>query len=107
MRTIRQTSRLSADAFERGSAGRKLVLQPFKAAVKVVDAIDHSLALGRERGDHERYRCAQIGRHHLCPLELIDTLYGRDLARKLNTSAKPRQLLHVHEAVLENGLGDT
>ncbi len=96
----------AADALDRGAAGGELVLQPLEAAVEVIDAVDHGLAFRRERGDHERDRGAQVGRHDRRALEHVDTFDGRALAVELDAGAKPRQLLHVHEAVLEDGLGD-
>src|SRR4051812_36882371 len=99
-------SRLAADALDGCAASGKLILEPFKAAVEVIDAIDHGLALGRKRGDHERHRRAQIGRHYRRALELFDAFDGRRFASEVNTSAEPRQLLHVHETVFKDGLGD-
>ena len=40
------------------------------------------------------------------PLSVLDALDGRGLAVELDAGAEPRQLLHVHEAVLEDRLGD-
>src|ERR1700739_1617351 len=95
-----------ADALDLGAAAAELVLEALEAAVEVIDAVDHGLALGRERGDDEGDRRAQVGRHHRRALEPLDALDGRGLAGEGDGGAEPRQLLHVHEAVLENGLGD-
>src|SRR5262245_6715768 len=67
----RSNAPLSAEALDGGAAGRELVLQPLEAAVEVIDAIDHGLALGRERGDDEGDRGAQIGGHHRRALERL------------------------------------
>ena len=40
------------------------------------------------------------------PLSAVDALDGRAFAVELDVRAEPRQLLHVHEAVLEDRLGD-
>ena len=63
-------------------------------------------AFGGERGDHQRNRGAQIGRHHRRALELGDAFDDGAVAFEPDMGAEPRQLLHVHEAVLENRLGD-
>src|SRR3984893_14564579 len=47
---------LSADALDGGAAGRQFVLEPLEAAVEMVDAIDHGLALGGKPRDHPRQR---------------------------------------------------
>src|SRR5215471_12833946 len=69
-----------ADALDLGAAGGELVLQPLEAAVEVIDAVDHGVAVGRQRGDHQRHRGAQVGRHHRRALEPRDALDGRGLA---------------------------
>src|SRR5499426_2183559 len=72
----RSNAPLSADALDGGAAGGELVLQPLEAAVEVIDAIDHGLALGRERGDDEGDRGAQIGGHHRRALEGLHAFDG-------------------------------
>src|ERR1700739_1627651 len=95
-----------ADALDLGAAAAELVLEALEAAVEVIDAVDHGLAFGRERGDDERDRRAQVGRHHGRALEALEPLDGRGLAVEMDAGTEPRQLLHVHEAVFEDGLGD-
>src|SRR6185312_9941600 len=85
---------LGVDAFDRGAAARQFVLEPLEAAVEMVDAVDRRFALGGKRGDHRR------------ALKPLDALDGRGFAAELDVGAEPHQLLHVHEAVLEDGLGD-
>ena len=72
----------------------------------MIDAVDHGLAFGGERGDHQRHRGAQIGRHHRRAVEALDAFDGRGLTIEMDVGAEPRQFLHVHETVLEDGLGD-
>src|SRR5262245_25644150 len=72
----RSNTALSADALDGGAAGGELVLQPLEPAVEVIDAIDHGLTLGRERGDDEGDRGAQIGGHHRRALECLHTFDG-------------------------------
>ena len=45
--------KLSRQPLDRGAAARELVLQPLKAAVEVIDAVDDGLALGGERRDDQ------------------------------------------------------
>src|SRR4030081_1286946 len=98
--------RLVADALDRGAAGRKLLLQPLKTAVEMIDAVDHGLAFGRKPGDDKRYRGTQIGRHYGGATQLRDTVDGRALAVEMDPRPEPRQFLHMHEAVFENRFGD-
>jgi hypothetical protein len=81
-----------ADALDSGAAGRELVLEPLEAAVEMVDAVDHGLALGGKRSDHQRHRGAQVGRHHGSALEAVDAFDGRGLPFEMNAGAEPRQL---------------
>src|SRR5580658_6134268 len=46
------------------AAAAELVLQPLEAAIEVIDAVDDGFAFGGERGDDQRDRRAQVGRHH-------------------------------------------
>src|SRR6185312_13062548 len=54
--TALPTSALAGDALDGGAAAGKLLLQPFEAAVEMIDAVDHRLAFGGEPGDDERDR---------------------------------------------------
>src|SRR4051794_32035634 len=85
-----------ADPLDLGAAAAELVLEALKTAVEVIDAIDHGLALGGERGDDERHRGAQIRGHHRGALELLHALDGGGLAVELDVGAEPHQLLHMH-----------
>ena len=93
-------------AIDVGAAGAELLLQPLETAVEVIDAIDRRLALGASAGDHQRDRGAQIRRHHRRAAQPVDAVDDRRIALELDMGAEARQLLHVHEAILENGLGD-
>src|SRR6266404_6735299 len=46
------------DALDRCPARRQLLLQPLKAAVEMIDAVDHGFALGGEAGNDQGYRGA-------------------------------------------------
>src|SRR5215831_4509922 len=105
-RSISSKSTLSADALDGGAAGRELVLEPLEAAVEMIDAVDDGLALGRKRRNDERDRGTQIGGHDRRALERAHALDGGALAVELDMRSEPHQLLHVHEAVLEDGLAD-
>src|SRR5258705_11457317 len=92
-----------ADALDRRAASRQFLLQPLKAAVEMIDAVDHGLAFGGEPCDYQRHRGAQIGRHHGRAARCCGAVDGRGLAVERDFSAEPRQLLHMHEAIFENG----
>ena len=49
---------------------------------------------------------AQVGRHHRRALQPLDALHHRGVALESDVGAQALQLEHVHEAVLEDGLGD-
>ena len=88
------------------AAAAELALQRFKAAIEVIDALDHAFALGDERRDHQRDRGAQIRRHDRRALQHRHALDDRAVAFEPDMGAETRQFLHVHEAVFENRLGD-
>src|SRR5689334_25173666 len=44
------------DPLDLGTAGAELLDQPLIAAVEMVDAVEHRLALRRETGQHQRHR---------------------------------------------------
>src|SRR5690606_5508131 len=58
------------DAFDLGAAAAELVFQAFEAAIEMIDAVDHRLALGGQAGNDQRHRGAQVGGHDLGTLEL-------------------------------------
>src|SRR5262249_61879904 len=97
-------SKLAADGRDGGAAGRELVLKPLEAAIEMIDAVDDGLALGRKRRNDERDRGTQIGGHDRRTLERAHALDGGALAVELDMRSEPHQLLHVHEAVLADGL---
>ena len=99
-------SSYARDALDHRAAAGQLFLEPLEAAVEMVDAVDRRLAFRGQPGDHQRHRSAQIGRHDGRALELRHALDDRRLAGQVDVGAEPGQFLHVHEAVLENRLGD-
>src|SRR3954453_4649766 len=90
---------LVADALDRRAAGRQLFFQPLKAAVEMIDAVDHGLAFGGKPRDDQGYRGAQVGRHHGRAPQHGGAVDGRGFAVERDFCTEPRQLLHVHEAV--------
>ncbi len=82
------------------------MLDVFVATVDVIDAIDYGGPFGHEAGQHQAGGGAQVGRHHLGTLELGGVAADGHVALKLDVGAHPHQLGYVHEAVLEDGLGD-
>ena len=72
----------------------------------MVDAIDHRFTVGDEAGDHQSRRRAQVGRHDGCALQALDAAHERAIALDRDLGAEALQLERMHEAVLEDGLGD-
>src|SRR5215467_12760788 len=99
--------RLGADAFNDRAAAHEFFLEPLKAAIEMIDAVDHGLALRCKGGNHKRHRGTEVSRHHRRALEAINALDRSGLTVKLNARAKARKLLHMHEAVFEDRLRDT
>ena len=96
-----------ADALDVRAAAGQLFLQPLEAAVEVIDAVDHGLALGRER----RRSPARPRRADRSPSPARPRSCSTPSTMAVSPSswmsrAEPRQLLHMHEAVLEDRLGD-
>src|SRR5690242_13520957 len=84
----------------------ELLLQRLVAAVEVVDAIDDGLPLGREPGDDQSGRRTQVGRHDVRTLQARYAAHDRRVALDGDVGAQALQLERVHEAILENSLGD-
>src|SRR5215470_5726027 len=84
----------------------ELAFDALVAAIEMVDAVDCRLALGHEAGDHQPRGRAEVGRHHIGALERMDALDDGRAALDLDVGAEALQLLHVHHAILEDGLGD-
>src|SRR6267378_8640502 len=96
----------SPDAADRGSEPLELLLDPFVAAVEVVDAGDTGLALGNEPGQDERRRGAEIRGHDRGPAEGRHAVDRRRVAFDADVGAQALELGHVREAVLIDGVGD-
>ena len=60
-----QHQSVSRKPFDIGAAGLQLFFQRFKAAVQMVDAVDHRVAFRHKAGNHQRNRGAQIRGHHI------------------------------------------
>src|SRR5262249_42484275 len=56
--------RVGADALNDRAAVHEFFLEPLKAAIEMIDAVDHGLALGCKCGNHKRHGGTEIGRHH-------------------------------------------
>src|SRR5262245_25696029 len=96
----------TANAFDICPASGELALQGLEAAVEMIDAVQHRLAMGGQSSDDQRDRGPQIGGHHLGSGQLIDAADERSVAVQRDVGPQPRQLLHMHEAVLEDGLAN-
>src|SRR5690606_244073 len=100
------TRRSSGDALDFGSAVREFFLKPLETAVEVIDAVDGGLTFRGKARDDERDGCAKVGGHDGSALQPLHALHDRGLAVEGDVGTKAGELLHVHEAVLENRLGD-
>src|SRR3989442_10031613 len=96
----------SWDAGDRGSKSLELHLDPFVAAIEMVDAGDAGLALCHEPGQDERRRGAEIGRHDRRPAQRGHAVYRRRVAFDADIGAQAPELSHVREPVLIDGVGD-
>src|SRR6267378_1779262 len=88
---------ISLSALDPGAERGELFLERLVAAVEVIDAID----------DGQARRCAQIRRHDGSALQPLDAFHHRRVALDRDLGAQPLQFQSVHEAVLEDGLGDS
>src|SRR5215475_1077374 len=86
--------------------GLELLLQRLVTTIEVIHARDLRLALGGQPGQHERSGGAQVGSHHGRSLVGVDPAHHGHGAVGLDGGAHAAELGHVHEAILENGLGD-
>ena len=89
-----------------GAERAELLLERLVAAIEVVDAVDHRLALGHQAGDDQAGRGAQVGRHDGRALQPLDAAHDGGIALDRDVGAEALQLERVHEAILEDGLGD-
>src|SRR6266568_4811164 len=89
-----------------GAQRLKLLLEGLVAAVEVVDARDLGGASRREPGQYERGRGAQIGRHDGRALVGVHAPHDGDGPLGLDEGAHAAELGRMHEAVVEDGLGD-
>src|SRR5690349_21342020 len=92
-------STLASDAADRGSEPLELLLDPFVAAVEVVDAGDPRLALGHEAGQDERRGGPEVGRHDGGPAQRRHALDRRRVPLHANVRPQTLELGHVREAV--------
>src|SRR5207244_3544124 len=84
----------------------KFVLDLLVAAIEVINAVDYRLALCDETRHHERYRGAQVRRHHRRPHQAWYPPHQGGGAVNGDVGSHARELGDMHEAVLENGFGD-
>src|SRR5687768_4681491 len=68
---------LLLDALHRGAELGELLLETFIAAIEVVDARDPRLALGHQSRQHQGRAGSDVGRHHRCALQPLDSLHDR------------------------------
>lgn len=72
----------------------------------MIDPVDRCCTFSRKAGNDERHGRTQIGCHHRRTLQPLGSGDMRHVAVKGDTRTQPRQLLHMHEAIFEDGLAD-
>src|SRR5262245_1851434 len=97
---------VAGNAVDVSAASGKLGLQRLKAAIEMVDAMQHGFALGREGGDHQRHRGPEIGRHDLGAGEAGNAPHFRRIAMEMDIGTQSRKLLNMHETVFEDCLAN-
>src|SRR5689334_21177306 len=97
---------IAGQSFDPCAAGGELFFELLVAAIEMVNAIDDGLALSREPRQHERDGCAEIGRHYRGAGEARHAAHHRRCAMDIDVGAHATELRYMHEAVLEDGLGD-
>src|SRR4029079_18233962 len=84
----------------------ELLLDPFVAAVEMVDATDLCGVVGGETREDQRDARPQIRRHDGSARQSYDAAHHGIVALDRNVRAETHELERVHEAVLEDRLGD-
>ena len=97
-----RTTRAGSVAPRAGELG----LDGLVAAVEVVDAVDQGLALGHQARQHQAGGGAQVGGHDRGGGQALDPAADGEVALEADVGAHALEFLDVHEAVLEDGLGD-
>src|SRR5436190_21427349 len=87
-----------------GAALAELLLDALEATIEMIDTADHGLPLRGKPGDDERHRGPQVRGHDLRTAQARDAGDKGSVALEIDAGAKTRELLHMHEAVLEDGL---
>ena len=94
------------DSLDVGPKGAQFDFHAVVATVEVVDAVDQRLAIGHEAGDHQTGRGTQVGGHDCRALQCRHTTHHRSVAGDLDIRPQTLQFQRMHEAILEDGLGD-
>src|SRR6516225_3148421 len=84
---VRADITLARDARDVGAAGAELLFKPLEAAIEMIDAVDDRLPLRRQRGDDQRHRSAQVGRHHWRAAQPLHPAHDGRVAFELDAGA--------------------
>src|SRR3546814_5003542 len=81
----------SVDPADPRPQARQLRLDVLVAAVQVVDAVDGGLARCHQPRQHQRRRCAQVGRHHRRAAERFHPAHDRGVPLDADVRAQAQQ----------------
>ena len=76
-----------ADALNLRATAAEFLFQSLKAAIQMIDAVDHGFTFSGECSDHEGYRGAQICCHHGRTFQSGIAFDNRKIAIKFNLGA--------------------
>src|SRR5579859_8072100 len=85
-------SSIRDQALDIGTAGSKLLLKMLVAAVKMIDAVHHGLALGGQTRQDQRHRGAQVSGHDRRGGQFGHAAYHGGGAVDIDVGAHPAQL---------------
>src|SRR6267378_5547075 len=96
----------SFEPFDLGAHGAEFFFDLFVTAIEMVNAIDDRNTVGNEGRNYKRRARAKVRGNDGCGAEA--RFSGYDCARAINTDvcAHAQELAGVHEAILEDVLGD-
>src|SRR5271155_1799734 len=95
-----------ADATYFGAHGFQFFFDVLVASIQVIDAVDDGLAVGDQGGKHQRGGGAQVRGEYGRGAKRSSAAYDGAAAFDLDIGAHAHKFLRVHEAVLEDILGD-
>src|SRR5271166_735024 len=93
-------------AFDTRSARPKLLFEALKASVEVINPVHCGFAARHKPGYDEGNRSAKIGSHDFGAPERLSAADLGHIALHRDVSPEPRQFLHMHKPVFEDGFAN-